>query len=215
MITKNKHKKFFLGCDRLVHIMSKYYSFINTDPIENYVLPPSDNIPNNCGQTLFEECTDSDEFFIGIQFGKDILCDFENNDVLSMNSLAVVSEEISHFKLITDVVSLNSVISTLEIEMLGEIDRFVCLMHWNSENSQQKISRNWKNLHQICDEVFQGNRFLSLEQDSIYREAECLAFRHLKEAFSYDWDSSYYDFSRTNTKAKNYLSNIRKQILRA
>jgi HEAT repeat protein len=46
------------------------------------------------------------------------------------------------------------------IETLGEIDRFLCLMHWNSESSHQKINKNWKNLHQICDEVFQGNRFL-------------------------------------------------------
>ncbi|MBX9839988.1 hypothetical protein [Silvanigrella sp.] len=208
------HKKFFLGCDDLIRIMSKYYSFINTDPIDNYVLPPSNNIPENCGQTLFEENSENNEFFIGIQFGKKIVFDFENNEIVSLNSLAVVSEEISHFKLITDIVTLNSNVSTLEIETLGEIDRFLCLMHWNSESSLQKINKNWKNLHQICDEVFQGNRFLP-DQHSLYREAECLAFRHLKEAFSYDWDSSNYDFSKINNRAKNYLSNLRKNILRA
>jgi len=211
---KMNHKKFFLGCDDLIKIMSKYYSFVNTDPIDNYVLPPSNNIPENCGQTLFEENSENNEFFIGIQFGKKIVFDFENNDIVSLNSLAVVSEEISHFKLITDIVTLNSNVSTLEIETLGEIDRFLCLMHWNSESSHQKINKNWKNLHQICDEVFQGNRFLP-HTHSLYREAECLAFRHLKEAFSYDWDSTYYDFSKVNNRAKNYLSNLRKNILRA
>ena len=214
MHKNNKAKNIILGCEILLKIMSRYYCFVDCDPIENFVLPPTDNIPGNCGQTLFEDKSENDEFFIGIQFGKEIVCDFENNKIVSLNSLAVVSEEVSHFKIISDTVSLNSVISILEIEMLGEIDRFLCLMHWNSINNQQKIDRDWKNLHEICDEVFVGNRFTGVN-DKLYIDAEALAFKHLKEAFSQEWDSSYYDFSKINDKAKKYLSNMRKCILRA
>jgi hypothetical protein len=209
-----KAKKIILGCENLLQIMSKYYCFVNCESLESFVLPPTDTIPDNCGQILFEENIEDNEFFIGIQFGKEIFGDFENNDFVSLNSLAVVSEEISHFKIITDTVSLNSVISILEIEMLGEIDRFLCLMHWNAVNSQQKMNRDWKNLHDICDEVFVGNRFTGVN-DKLYIDAEALAFKHLKEAFSQGWDSSYYDFTKINDKAKNYLSNMRKSILRA
>lgn len=209
-----KTKKIILGCENLLKIMSKYYCFVGCELIESFVLPPTDNIPGNCGQILFEDNIENDEFFIGIQFGKEIIRDFENNEVVSLNSLAVVSEEISHFKIIIDTVNFNSVISTLEIEMLGEIDRFLCLMHWNYENYQQKVNKEWKNLHDICDEVFVGNRFTGVN-DKLYIEAEALAFRHLKEAFSQEWDSSYYDFTKINNKAKNYLSNMRKCILRA
>ena len=209
-----KAKNIILGCENLLKIMSKYYCFVNCESLDCFVLPPSDNIPGNCGQILFEENFENDIFFIGIQFGKEIVGDFENNDFISLNSLAVVSEEISHFKIISDTVSLKSTISILEIEMLGEIDRFLCLMHWNYENNFQKINKDWKNLHDICDEVFVGNRFTGVN-DKLYIDAEALAFRHLKEAFSQEWDSSYYDFSKINDKAKNYLSNMRKYILRA
>ena len=213
MIPPKKVNNIVLGCNHLLNIMSKYYSFLNTDPIENFVLPPSNSIPGNCGQILFEENYENDEFYIGIQFGTEIIKEFENNDVISINSLAVVSEELSHFKLITDTVLLNSLITKLEIEMLGEIDRFLCLMHWDFESNIQKTNKNWNNLHDICDEVFIGNRFTGIN-DKLYIEAEALAFKHLKEAFSYEWDSSYYDFSRVNEKSKKYLSHLRKCILR-
>lgn len=214
MYESYKAKKIITGCENLLKILSQYYCFHDCDSIEKYVLPPSNQIPDHCGQILFEENIENDEFFIGIQFGKDIIGDFENNDFVSLNSVAVASEEISHFKVILDIVQLNSEISLLEIEMLGEIDRFLCLMHWNEMNSQQKINRSWKNLHDICDEVFVGERFIGVN-DQLYIEAEALAFRHLKEAFSKEWDSSYYDFSKVNDKAKNYLSQMRKFILRA
>lgn len=213
MPTTLKSKKFILGCENLLKIMSEYYCFINSEPIENFVLPISDDIPDNCGQVLFEENNTNNEFFIGIQFGKEIILDFENNNFVSLNSLAVLSEEISHFKIITDTISLNSEITKLEIEMLGEIDRFLCLMHWNYVSNLHKVNYNWLNLHDICDTIFSGNRFIG-DNYKLYIDAEALAFKHLKEAFSQVWDSSYFDFSKINNKAKNYLSNVRKNILR-
>jgi hypothetical protein len=209
-----KTQKIVLTCQSLLNIMSKYYCFSSCESLEDYVLPPSNNISDNCGQILFEENEENKEFLIGIQFGKDIIYDFENNKIISLNSLAVVSEEVSHFKVLIDTVNLNSSISILEIEMLGEIDRFLCLMHWNTDGNYHKITNNWKNLHDICDTVFTGQRFTGVN-DKLYIEAESIAFKHLKEAFSDVWDTTHYDFTKVNNKAKNYLSNIRKNILRA
>ncbi|WGL59102.1 hypothetical protein QEJ31_11280 [Pigmentibacter sp. JX0631] len=205
--------KLFASCNHLVSILSGYYNFYNKEPIDDYLISsPSNDLLANCGQTLFEENAESNELFIGIQFGNYIIDEIENNEFISLNSLAVISEEISHFKIIIDTVVLNSNISKLEIEMLGEIDRFICLMHWNQLKIHPKLTNNWKNLHDICDLVFQGDRFIN--EDNIYREAEGLAFKHLKSAFTNNWDSSYFDFSKIDTQAKDYLSKLREKLLK-
>lgn len=205
--------KLFSSCNHLINILSSYYNFYNQDPIENYLISaPTGELHANCGQTLFEENSESNELYIGIQFGEYIIDEIENNEFISLNSLAVISEEVSHFKIIIDSVILNSSISKLEIEMLGEIDRFICLMHWNQLKINPKLTNNWKNLHDICDLVFQGNRFVS--EDNIYREAEGLAFKHLKKAFMNNWDSSYFDFSKIDNQAKEYLSKLRENLLK-
>ncbi len=207
-----KESKLFMSCNNLIKILSHYYNFYNKDSISEFFINSNDNFPENRGQTLFEENLENNEIFIGIQLGKHILNEIENNQTISLNSLAVLSEEVSHFKVIVDSVTLNSNISKLEIEMLGEIDRFICLMHWNQLNIFPKLNVEWKNLHDICDLVFQGERFMN--DNMLYIEAECLAFKHLKEAFSQNWDSSYFDFSKINQKAKCYLSELRKTILK-
>lgn len=207
-----KDSKLFMSCNNLIKILSNYYNFYNKDSIAEFFISTSDNFPENSGQTLFEENIENNEIFIGIQFGKHIINEVENDHIISLNSLAVLSEEVSHFKVIVDSVTLNSSITKLEIEMLGEIDRFICLMHWNQLNISPKLNVDWKNLHDICDLVFQGERFLN--DNSLYIEAECLAFKHLKEAFSQNWDASYFDFSKINHKAKSYLSGLRKSILK-
>ncbi|APJ03093.1 hypothetical protein [Silvanigrella aquatica] len=214
MTNNIKTNKIVLTCENILKIISKYYNFTECESLENFVLPVSNSLPDNCGQILFEENPNEDELFIGIQFGKDIMQDFECNKIISLNSLAVVSEEISHFKILIDTVQLNSSVSLLEVEMLGEIDRFLCLMHWNEDSKEQKINNNWQNLHDICDAVFTGNRFTGVN-DKLYIEAEGMAFKHLKEAFSKEWDTSHYDFTQINSKAKTYLTKMRKNILRA
>lgn len=210
---ENKYNKLLTSCNYLIKILAKYYSFYNEESIDSYVIPSSENIAANCGQTLFEENYENNEIFIGIQFGENIIHEVENSSFISLNSLAVLSEEISHFKCIVDSITLNSNISKLDIEMLGEIDRFICLMHWNQLKISPKLNFEWKNLHNICDLVFQGERFSS--NNPLYIEAECLAFKHLKQAFSHDWDATNYDFSTVNNKAKNYLTKLRSSILKS
>jgi len=203
-----------LSCIQILKILEKYYHFSTTNSIQEFLIPPSSSIPEHSGQILFEEDKENEEFFIGVQFGTKIMNEFENNETISINSLSVLSEEMSHFKLLLDTVLNNTSISMLELEMLGEIDRFLCLMHWNQESSLQKLALTWQNLHDICDAVFIGDRFFG-ENKKLYIDAEALAFKHLKLAFKDDWDATYYDFSKINGKAKNYLATMRKNLLRA
>ncbi|KAB8031819.1 hypothetical protein [Fluviispira multicolorata] len=214
MTQTNIKKQIANGCNTSLNIIARYYGLQSEESIEDFVLFPSEDVDENSGQILFEENIENEEFFIGIQFGKKIYHEFENKNIISLNTLAVVAEETSHFKLITDSVLLKSSLSKLEIETLGEIDRFLCLMHWNNENKTHRIEKNWKNLHQICDEVFQGNRFKE-NKNPLYIDAEAIAFKHLRQAFSKDWDSSYFNFSLIDIHACNYLTKLRKMILRA
>jgi hypothetical protein len=85
-------------------------------------------------------------------------------------------------------------------------------MHWNSQEHQQKINKNWKNIHEMCDDLFFGERFKS--DNSLYFKAESLAFKHLKKAFHSVWDSSYFNFIEINKKAEKYLCHLRKIFLK-
>ncbi|WP_186645744.1 hypothetical protein [Fluviispira vulneris] len=214
MSSLKPNKKIAQGCKVSLNILARYYGLKSEENIEEFVLFPSEDIDAYSGQILFEENIENDEFFIGIQFGHKIYQEFENESIISLNSLAVVAEETSHFKLITDSVLAKSNLSKLEIETLGEIDRFLCLMHWNFENNLHKIERNWQNLHQICDEVFQGKRFKE-NKNPLYVDAEALAFKHLRQAFAKEWDSTHFNFAIPDKQACHYLTDLRKMILRA
>jgi hypothetical protein len=198
-----------LRCETAIEILSRYYQFHGIPKISHFLLPLSETTEIS-GRVLFEEI-DLD-FFIGIQFGSCLCTEILNSEFISIHQAAVIAEESSHFQLISDAVKHKSQISILELEVLGEIDRFLCLMHWNQWNLNHQIKYKWKNIHQICDAVFQGDRF-QLENPDLYVKAEHLAFRHLKNAFSDEWDSTNYDFSNINPKASRYLSQFRQKVL--
>ena len=201
-------------CERALKILAAYYNFNSIPNIQNFLLAPSET-PHCDGQVLFEEC--ENEFFIGIQFAKEIHTRVQQNTLLSAHHVSVIAEELSHFKFLADVVDKETQTNLLTIETLGEIDRFLCVMHWNeslhnSENDTSKINVKWKNIHQICDTVFTGDRFQKGDK-KLYIEAENLAFKHLKEAFADKWDCSYYNFSAISKPARNYLTDLRMKFL--
>lgn len=198
-----------LRCEAAIEILSKYYRFCGVSKISHFLLPLSESVGSS-GRVLVEE-VDSD-IYIGIQFGSGFCGENMNSNFLSLHQVAVIAEESSHFQLISDAINQKTQISILELEILGEIDRFLCLMHWNQENLNHQIQHKWKNIHQICDLVFQGDRF-QLENTDLYVKAEHLAFKHLKNAFSDEWDSTNYDFSNINPKASRYLSEFREKML--
>lgn len=196
------------NCNKALQILALYYNFYSLPNIQNFLLPPSEHSTND-GQILFEEC--EDEVFIGIQFAQHIYS--STNKKLSAHEVTVIAEELSHFKFLADVIDKETQTNLLTIETLGEIDRFLCLMHWNNFESQNsKLNMEWKNIHQICDFVFTGDRFHG-ENKTLYIEAENLAFKHLKEAFAENWDNSYVNFTNISQSAKAYLDKLRSQFL--
>lgn len=200
-------------CHTSLQILSDYYDFTYLPPITQFILPKSDTLC--CSNVLFEE-TDND-VYIGVQFSHQIFDDIQEvkNTTkpghIPINTAAVIAEEISHLKFILDAVENNKKISLIDIEMFGEIDRFLCLMHWNDKSTKLRIMHNWRSLHDICDCMFSGKRFLN-QNLHLYIEAERRAFYHLKNAFQNIWDNTLCDFSSVHFAAKLYLKKLRQNF---
>lgn len=197
-------------CTTSLQILSDYYEFQSCPSITNFLLPKTEDFQHS--NVLFEE--HEAEFYIGIQFSHQIF-----NDVLTIknspfkkyipiNTASVIAEETSHLKFILDAIEQNKKFSLIDIEMFGEIDRFLCLMHWNFKHQTLKIQHCWRSLHDICDIMFSGHRFMHHNID-LYIEAEKRAFYHLKNAFQNIWDNTFCDFSTIDHSAKTYLKKLR------
>jgi len=197
-------------CIHAETILNEYYNFTPTVSLKSFIIPPLKQ-NNDLSCVIFQE--NKEDFYIGIQFEKLV---FEETHKLGINlqnffsihAAAIVSEEISHFKMIIDAVENKHNISNLDIEIMGEIDRFLCLMHWNEFSHCFKLNHNWQNIHDICDFVFQGPRFKNVADD-LYIIAENRAFHHLKNAFCLEWDESKFNFSKVSKNASNYLKRLR------
>lgn len=197
-------------CEKTLQILNLYYNFQSIPDVKNFILAPQANGQYE-GQILFEER--EEEVYIGIQFAQEIHENMKENNSVSAHQMCVIAEELSHFQFISDVVTQGKKTTLLTLETLGEIDRFLCIMHWNHfAGNNAKINLDLKNIHEICDYVFTGDRFQT-ENKKLYIEAENLAFKHLKEAFSDKWDYSYYNFSSISKPAKIYLHTLRNQFL--
>jgi hypothetical protein len=168
-------------------------------------------VSSSPGQVFIEEL--EEEVFIGIQFAKEIVGHMTTSQEVTPHDVSVLAEELSHFKFLADVVENEAKTSLLILETMGEIDRFLCVMHWNHmamENA--KFTNHWKNIHEICDYVFTGDRFHHKDK-KLYIDAENLAFKHLKAAFADKWDCTHYNFSEINQSAQNYLQPLRRKFL--
>lgn len=198
--------------ETVLEILSEYYEFESYPSVMSFLMPNSNETFDS--KVLFQETRDS--FSIGIQFSNQIFSDMSsiqsksnNNKKISLNTASVIAEEISHFQFIVNAVENQKKISLIDIEMFGEIDRFLCLMHWNFKHQTVKIPNRWQNLHDICDAIFSGPRFFN-DNNELYIEAEKRAFYHLKTAFQNIWDNTFCDFSRINRSSKEYLKKLRR-----
>lgn len=204
------HKSMDDLCSSSLQILSAYYDF-QCQSIANFILPYSKGALQS--NVLFQE--NEDCLSVGIQFSTQIFVDvslnqnISRNSYISLNTASIIAEETSHLKFILDAVENDKKISLLDIEMFGEIDRFLCLMHWNYKQNTLKIPHNWSSLHDIFDTLFVGNRFLNHNLE-LYIEAEKRAFYHIKNAFQNVLDNTFCDFSTINQTAKTYLKKLRR-----
>lgn len=203
------------GIKSAKNILLRYYEVSLSLNVHSFVLPCEEKLKKS-GRVLCEPVeNDANEFFIGIQFGGELEGEFDNvkESFLSSQSVGVLAEEISHFLLLSEALDKSVSLSHLDLEVMGEIDRFLVLMHWNTLSQYPKnIYQQWKNIHDICDHVFM-ERVIGNKESDLYIKAEQCAFLHLQRAFKKEWDASLLDTQTISREAKMYLSNLRNQLL--
>lgn len=194
-------------------ILSRYYGFSHTPDFGLFLLPACESLGTG-GRVLYEHVGATDELFVGLQFGEPLARACEDARApISAQVLAVIAEETSHLTALLDGAAQERAISILGLEVLGEIDRFLTLMHWNAVHPAAPLPNGWRNLHDVCDFMFTGERF-GKEVDPLYFDAEALALGHLKRAFADRWDNSRTDFSYVSPHAGRYLSQVRSSLYR-
>jgi hypothetical protein len=150
-----------------------------------------------------QEDTDEDTLFLAIALGERIVKGLKDKSP-NAHQMAVLAEEVSHFLLIREAAQVGAQVSLLELEILGEIDRFLILLH----------NLMPQNLEEMCDIVFRDRIFREGVSSELYWKAEAKAFAELKIAFSHIWDASRCDVQRVDLKAAAHLRQFRHSLLR-
>lgn len=191
-----------LWCARAHDLFADYYGWDGHAPDFAPYLVEGDP-DDEGGAVLFQEDPGDDSLFLGIRFGGALLARLDTG-TFGRHELAVVAEETSHFMTLLHAATLGARVSQLDLETLGEIDRFLFLLH----------SAEGLGIPSLCDAVFQGPRFLESEAVGLYVEAEGRAFHHLRRAFWHVWEDTRFDPDRADARAARYLGAHRKALLR-
>lgn len=199
-------------CRQAHSIFSSYYQLSDDEPdFEAFLLAPREALGRG-GAVLLEEDTPADStdgdgtLSLGLCFGTGLADDLVHGNETSLHAVAVVAEETSHFLTLVEAAKRETMVSRLELETLGEIDRFLALLHWHQDS---RLS-----VHALCDVMFEGERFQKDTHLPLYVEAEARAFLHLRRAFAGVWENRGVDPRRVNTDAARYLREVREHILR-
>lgn len=187
-------------------VLNSYYRFEETQDLSAFMLPHLLDLRMH-GRVLFDH-DQAGDLVIGFQFGQefvDSMASFNNVTELPLHQLCVLAEELSHFYLLCDAYKSQSQLSQLDVEVMGEIDRFLVLLAF--------AKPEWRNLHDVCDAVMRGTTRFADPKNELYIKAEGLAFKHLKLAFMHCWDNSRFEFEKIDARAVNYFSMLRKTYL--
>ena len=191
-------------CELSFSTLAKYYTFAPSPfDFASFLLPASP-VLGLAGEVLVEECAAAGEVFLGVRFGEAIY-KMAQNSPRDPLLLGIIAEETSHLVTLAEAAQSERKISHLSLEVLGEIDRFIVLLH------AAEVS-----LADLCDYLFEGQRFaqnLPLEKLEMYVKAEELAFLHLREAFRQNWTDWAFPWGEAHKPAANYLSALRESLL--
>ncbi len=196
--------------------LSRYYDVLDIPEPTNFVL-------ENCGslglggQVLIKESPDGLE--VGIQFGSELDAHVQHEScVIGPHALGVVVEEVSHFLAIMQAASNQTVLSPLDFEVLGEIDRFIVFAHAQDVLGPLDIacSAAWPDpgsLSGLCTLQFAHRSFsCGPELTATYLKAESVALAHLQKAFGPRWQNTKLDPRTLDPVARGYLSNLRQAV---
>lgn len=185
------------------------------DPLD-FLLSPDPELAYG-GQILVHESEGSLE--LGIQFGTELHAAFSKPCLIGKHEIGIVSEEISHFLNLYAAASSRSRLSLLDLEVFGEIDRFIAFIYsrrilmdlpFAGPNPVPLASLS---LAGLCESLFARRLFSCAEERlPLYLKAETLALKHLQRAFEHRWNDSSLDDTVFDERARTYLSALRSAV---
>jgi hypothetical protein len=155
-------------------------------------------------RVLVDDQSDSENCFLAIEFPETLKQSEENLTTHRTQTLSVICEEVSHFFHLVNAAQRMSRVSLLQLEALGEIDRFVCFLHWNAFFPDLSVLQKIDNCSDAVELLFERRHF-EAPQKELYIDAEALAFYHLRRAFSHCWTQRYFDASQFDLRARKYI----------
>ncbi|MEY4066050.1 MAG: hypothetical protein RIR26_2258 [Pseudomonadota bacterium] len=162
---------------------------------------------HNSPRVLIDDSSQSDACFIAIEFPSV----FKSDDTVlqrdRVQTLSVICEEVSHFFHLVHAAEREMPLSALQLEALGEIDRFVCFLHWNAFFPALSLPQGIDNCSDAVELLFEKRSF-NTSREELYIEAESLAFFHLRRAFSHCWTHRYFDATRFDNRAREYIFSL-------
>ncbi|NBO38979.1 hypothetical protein EBU99_10395 [bacterium] len=185
------------------NFLNRYYNRNSSLNIFEFIIYSRDA----SARVLIDDTSEPDSAFLAIEFPESLRQQLNNSPCPDLHSLSVICEEISHFFHLTDAAEQNLQVSALQLEAWGEIDRFLSFLHWNSFFPHLALQNHFHNCREVCDVLFEQRDFVA-ENCELYREAESLAFHHLKRAFSHCWSNQQIDCSSVDPRAQNYLRGV-------
>jgi hypothetical protein len=204
----------------LSNFFNEYYLRDSAPNPTDFLLSPDPSLALG-GQILVHESEGSLE--IGIQFGNELHEAFTCPARIGAHEFGIVSEEISHFLNLYAAASSQSSLSVLDLEVFGEIDRFIAFIYSKKILTDLKrndtsplpkvLQMNSLSLAGLCESQF-ANRFFSCTHETLplYLQAETLALKHLQRAFGHRWNDSYLDNNAFDLRARAYLSDLRSAV---
>jgi len=161
----------------------------------------------NRSQVLLEENIDEDTLFIAAEFPMTLKQKVESSSAIELQSLSVVSEELSHLYHLIHAAQSEIQLSVFQLECIAEIDRFISFLHWDAFYPEFPLPVSLTNCHQVCDVLFEARSFQA-KDESLYREAESYAFFHLRNAFSHVWTQRELDKTAYDPVVQRYLMQL-------
>jgi hypothetical protein len=106
--------------------LNEYYFHDSAPDPADFLLSPDPSLAL-AGQILVHESEGTLE--IGIQFGTKLHEVFADPSRIGAHEFGIVSEEISHFLNLSAAANSHGRLSLLDLEVFGEIDRFIALIY--------------------------------------------------------------------------------------
>lgn len=155
-------------------------------------------------RVLVDDQSDSECCFLAIEFPENLRQCEASLTAHRTQTLSVICEEVSHFFHLVNAAQHMTRVSVLQLEALGEIDRFVCFLHWNAFFPDLSLLQKIDNCSDAVELLFERRLFKTPHKE-LYIDAEDLAFYHLRRAFSHCWTQRYFDASQFDLRARKYI----------